>query len=1005
MAQQELRTNIVIGARTDNSLNRAGTELTEFANLIGGVTDKLYGYGKESAQAYADYDDALRDAADAGRLTATELEKLDKINRSVAKSTIYSNLEAANATTEMIKRGKSLTEIESMLPDVLNLAQAGNLAIADSVDILLSSLSGLELDAKQSRWLTDMLVVGANRSAADIDTFGESMVRLGSAMGFFAGGAPEVITLLSALSDFGEDMRGSEGGTMLRNFALNLIAPSGNKQAVVAALESLGMSEEDFQNYLDENEISLTASAAAIEGLGLQLYDEDGQLMGMIDIIYQLGDALDMLDKKTQNEVLTQIFGKRNTVAALNLLKAAESGTIQAYYDDIINSEDAAEERAAYMQGGVGGALREFSAAWTELKTTFGGHIAPELEWMADTGSSIVSWVSELDPVALNAFTSAGETMVVAATTTAVAGSALRLLGSLLGGSQGVLIAATATLAAAGVTAMVSAINTAAEIDFEEKFGTMEADSSAISDHLQEISDAFREDTQNYTAYAAAVNDAFAAYQSASTQLSGELLTAMLTGTKLTDDDIESLNNLGEEMYRQLMTGVEQASAQAAELLELLYSDDPADRAKYDSLMESLDAHYLDMYANAEAVGQNMREALTAAFDDGEVTEDEYQKILAVMRDYNRAMAEAAAQAQNEQQEATRRAMLDRAQTLGWESAESEIAKANAMRDADMQYWYENTLPRYYSIELAAEKEIASGKLTPEEIAQKEEYLAQLRADVDAQAEAIGATYDAFSLDLLDALFYGSEHDAAWKMIRALDTNALGSNPASIADYLVGNHSQAEINAMYRLIESAGFMELMEGVGGDTYTALLGAEQAFLNYTALWEEMNMYAQETPLEAEIELPPADEKMTAWTLAANDTLAANPGRWPVVVQYSGSTGFGGSLKPALAVKYAEGGRATQASIFGEAGPEWAIPEEHSRRTAQLLNAARAASGFSWSEIMASSSGTGKSTVREINYSPVIYASDVRGVESALKEDKIRLRRMLADMELKESVSVYV
>ena len=49
------------------------------------------------------------------------------------------------------------------------------------------------------------------------------------------------------------------------------------------------------------------------------------------------------------------------------------------------------------------------------------------------------------------------------------------------------------------------------------------------------------------------------------------------------------------------------------------------------------------------------------------------------------------------------------------------------------------------------------------------------------------------------------------------------------------------------------------------------------------------------------------------------------------------------------FAEGGRATTASIFGEAGAEWAIPEAHTNRTADLLNAARAASGFTWGDLI--------------------------------------------------------
>lgn len=56
-------------------------------------------------------------------------------------------------------------------------------------------------------------------------------------------------------------------------------------------------------------------------------------------------------------------------------------------------------------------------------------------------------------------------------------------------------------------------------------------------------------------------------------------------------------------------------------------------------------------------------------------------------------------------------------------------------------------------------------------------------------------------------------------------------------------------------------------------------------------------------------------------------------------SGSSLIGGS-KFSL---FAEGGRATEASIFGEAGPEWAIPEEHTDRVASLFNAAREAAAL--------------------------------------------------------------
>ena len=107
------------------------------------------------------------------------------------------------------------------------------------------------------------------------------------------------------------------------------------------------------------------------------------------------------------------------------------------------------------------------------------------------------------------------------------------------------------------------------------------------------------------------------------------------------------------------------------------------------------------------------------------------------------------------------------------------------------------------------------------------------------------------------------------------------------------------------------------------------------------------------------------------------------------------------------FAEGGRAVIPSIFGEAGPEWAIPEEHTNRTAELLNAAREASGFTWPELLAKFGGLNADsnhTPSTLIYSPTIQATDVTGVERALLEDKARLEKWWTDRQIREEMEVY-
>lgn len=100
------------------------------------------------------------------------------------------------------------------------------------------------------------------------------------------------------------------------------------------------------------------------------------------------------------------------------------------------------------------------------------------------------------------------------------------------------------------------------------------------------------------------------------------------------------------------------------------------------------------------------------------------------------------------------------------------------------------------------------------------------------------------------------------------------------------------------------------------------------------------------------------------------------------------------------FAEGGRATEPSIFGEGNTaEWAIPEAHTQRTAELLNAAREASGFTWGDLLARYGGLNANAwgTRNlvVHYSPTVNAANAEGVERVLAEDKGRMMRMIRDL----------
>lgn len=151
-------------------------------------------------------------------------------------------------------------------------------------------------------------------------------------------------------------------------------------------------------------------------------------------------------------------------------------------------------------------------------------------------------------------------------------------------------------------------------------------------------------------------------------------------------------------------------------------------------------------------------------------------------------------------------------------------------------------------------------------------------------------------------------------------------------------------------------------------------------------------------------------SSWASAFQGALDANPGKYTVNVTASGNTKLLEKAESATSQTFANGGRADRASIFGEAGAEWAIPEEHSANTASLLMRAAAASGFTWPELITAAAnrtgGGGSGGGDSLTYSPtfIINTDKAEDIEDILRRDKENMRRWWRETKLMEYRMAY-
>ena len=364
MAQQTLQTVIALSGRVDNSFGRIGEALTNIGMNIDAISQKVIRFGTDSVNSFASYDDIMREVQALGEYDSKTMQKLDAYNKSIAQTSRYTMEQAAQAEVMMAQLGLNMNQTQTLMPTVMNLATAANIDLADSLDYLYYTLSALGMPMEYANMLSDQMSKTAAISAADIDTLGQSMQRLGSGVQFFAGGSSEILAILGGISQFGSDMQGSNAGTQLRNFMLTLLAPTQSKDKL---LQSLWVTEEEwaeFETYMEDAGIDVNNTAEAMSELGLSVYDSaTGELKPAIQIIGEMSAALSTLSTGEKNEMLGNLFGKRTTTTALNLMEAL--GTIIEYQKEIEEGSGGyTVSMAETMEGGRAAACSQNACVW-----------------------------------------------------------------------------------------------------------------------------------------------------------------------------------------------------------------------------------------------------------------------------------------------------------------------------------------------------------------------------------------------------------------------------------------------------------------------------------------------------------------------------------------------------------------------------------------------------------------------------------------------------------------
>jgi len=189
---------------------------------------------RDITRTVADFSQAMATNRAVSRASADEMTILEDAARRMGATTKYSAAEAASGMTDILKAGNDAVATVEILPNVLNLASAGAIGLAQSSEILISTLSQFQLAASESARVTDVLAKADNLALVAISDLGQALGNVGPLAS--ALNVP-LETTAAALSVLGDNaIRGGEAGTGLKTVLADLVNPVSSVRAEIESL-------------------------------------------------------------------------------------------------------------------------------------------------------------------------------------------------------------------------------------------------------------------------------------------------------------------------------------------------------------------------------------------------------------------------------------------------------------------------------------------------------------------------------------------------------------------------------------------------------------------------------------------------------------------------------------------------------------------------------------------------------------------------------------------------
>ena len=361
-------------AASGEKLKTVGNNISSAGQKLLPVTGAVAGLGAAAVTTAANFESSMSQVQATMGITKDSMSTVDgqsvntmdtlsKLAKKMGAETAFSASECAEALNYLALAGYDTQQMCDTLPTVLNLAAAGDIALADASDMVTDAMSALGMGVDEAGTMVDQMAKTASTTNTSVAQLGEGILTIGATAKSIKGGTAELNTALGILANNG--IKGAEGGTHLRNIILSLQSPT-------------------------------DAAAKQMEALGISVYDSEGNMRSLNDILGDLNTSMDGMTSAEKSNIISSIFNKTD-LSSVNALLANTGSTWDDLQQKIRNSGGAAGQMADTQLDNLQGQITILKSALEGLAISFGELLMPAIKQIVGWVQSFVDALNGLD--------------------------------------------------------------------------------------------------------------------------------------------------------------------------------------------------------------------------------------------------------------------------------------------------------------------------------------------------------------------------------------------------------------------------------------------------------------------------------------------------------------------------------------------------------------------------------------------------------------------------------